>query len=218
MSDTTCSAVPLIRGAVARSHCGLIGRMIEARVRGRIDRFVDPIGAFLARLGLTPVAVTLMGLAVTIGGAVLIGREALVVGALVALAGATLDGLDGSVARARGSASPRGAFLDSVADRIGESALWSGIAFAVADRPRLVALCVVCVSGALTTSYLRAKAESVGADGRGGLMGRAERTILATAGLVTGFVEPMIWIMAFLVWVTVGQRFWLVFQRTPDSA
>lgn len=192
--------------------------MIEARVRGRIDRFVDPIGAFLARLGLTPVAVTLMGLAVTIGGAVLIGREALVVGALVALAGATLDGLDGSVARARGSASPRGAFLDSVADRIGESALWSGIAFAVADRPRLVALCVVCVSGALTTSYLRAKAESVGADGRGGLMGRAERTILATAGLVTGFVEPMIWIMAFLVWVTVGQRFWLVFQRTPDSA
>jgi len=192
--------------------------MIETRVRGKIDRIVDPIGAFLARLGLTPVAVTLVGLAVTISGAVLIGRKELVVGALVALAGATLDGLDGAVARARGTASARGAFLDSVADRIGESAVWSGIAFAVADRPRLVALCVVCVSGALTTSYLRAKAESVGADGRGGLMGRAERTILATAGLLTGLVEPMIWIMAGLVWITVGQRFWLVYQRTPDSA
>ncbi len=192
--------------------------MIETRVRGHIDRLVDPIGALLARLGLTPVALTMMGLAITIGGAVLIGRRELVVGGLVAAAGATLDGLDGAVARARGSVSARGAFLDSVADRIGESALWSGIAFAVADRPRLVALCVVCVSGALTTSYLRAKAEAVGADGRGGLMGRAERTILATAGLVTGLVEPMIWIMAGLVWTTVGQRFWLVYQRTPESA
>lgn len=192
--------------------------MIETRVRGRIDRFVDPIGVLLARMGLTPVTVTLLGLAITIGGAVLIGRRELVLGGLVALAGATLDGLDGAVARARGAVSPRGAFLDSVADRIGESAFWSGIAFAVADRPRLVALCVVCVSGALTTSYLRAKAESVGADGRGGLMGRAERTILATAGLLTGLVEPMIWIMAGLVWITVGQRFWLVYQRTPDSA
>ena len=178
--------------------------MIETRVRGKIDRIVDPIGAFLARLGLTPVAVTLVGLAVTISGAVLIGRKELVVGALVALAGATLDGLDGAVARARGTASARGAFLDSVADRIGESAVWSGIAFAVADRPRLVALCVVCVSGALTTSYLRAKAESVGADGRGGLMGRAERTILATAGLLTGLVEPMIWIMAGVALSTAG--------------
>ncbi len=189
--------------------------MIETRVRSHIDRIVDPIGRLLAKVGFTPLALTVTGLAVTIAGAVLIGRRALVVGALVALAGATLDGLDGAVARARGMVSPRGALIDSVADRIGESAFWSGVAFAVADRPRLVALCVVCVSGALTTSYLRAKAESIGADGRGGLMGRAERTILATAGLLTGFVEPMIWAMAGLVWMTVAQRFWLVMQRTP---
>lgn len=190
--------------------------MIETRVRSHIDRLVDPIGRALGRIGFTPLSVTVVGLAVTIGGAVLIGRRALVLGALVALAGATLDGLDGAVARARGMVTARGSLVDSVADRVGESALWSGIAFAVADRPRLVALCVVCVSGALTTSYLRAKAESVGADGRGGLMGRAERTILATAGLVTGLVEPMIWLMAGLVWVTVGQRFWLVYQRTES--
>lgn len=191
--------------------------MIETRVRGHIDRFVDPIGVGLARIGLTPFAITVAGLAVTIAGAILIGRELLVTGALVALAGATLDGLDGSVARARGMASTRGALIDSVADRIGESAFWSGVAFAVADRPRLVALCVVCVSGALTTSYLRAKAEAVGADGRGGIMGRAERTVLATVGLLTGWVEPMIWTMAGLVWVTVAQRFWLVYRRTPES-
>lgn len=191
--------------------------MIETRVRGRIDRFVDPIGAFLARLGMTPLALTVVGLVVTIGGAVLVGRRALILGGLVSLAGATLDGLDGAVARARGSVSARGSLLDSVADRVGESALWSGIAFAVADRPRLVALCVVCVSGALTTSYLRAKAESIGADGSGGLVGRAERTILVTIGLLTGWMEPMIWSMAGLVWITVGQRFWLVYQRSDAS-
>jgi hypothetical protein len=44
-------------------------------------------------------------------------------------------------------------------------------------------------------------------------MGRAERVILFTAGLVFGFIPVMLWLMAALTWMTVAQRFSLVWQR-----
>ena len=116
--------------------------MIELRVRKRVDRLVNPIGRGLARIGVTPTWLTMIGLGVTVIGAVLVARESFVAGALVALTGAALDGLDGSVARARGSASLSGALLDSVADRMGETAMWAGLAFALSDSARLSLLCV----------------------------------------------------------------------------
>ncbi len=74
-------------------------------------------------------------------------------------------------------------------------------------------LCVSNLGAALLIPYLRAKAESSGVDGRGGLMGRAERVILFTAGLVLDQVGPMLWAMAALSWLTVGQRFLRTWQR-----
>lgn len=190
--------------------------MIELRVRGRVERFVDPIGRALASAGLTPMTVTLLGLAVTFVGAALIALDLLALGALVALVGSALDGLDGAVARAAGKAGPRGAMVDSVSDRIGETALWAGLAFSVADDRVLVLLCTLSLGASLVVSYMRAKAESSGVDGRGGLMGRAERVILYSAGLVFGWVGPMLWIMAILTWFTVAQRIVLTWQRLPE--
>ena len=183
--------------------------MIELRVRKNIDRFVDPLGSWLARMGITPTWLTMIGLGTTLAGAFLIANEVFLTGALVALGGSILDGLDGSVARARGSASASGALLDSVADRIGESGMWAGLAFALSDRPRLALLCVLSLAAALLVSYVRGKAESLGADGRGGIMGRAERVILMSAGLIfIDYIEIMLWTMAILTWVTVLQRFY----------
>jgi phosphatidylglycerophosphate synthase len=69
-------------------------------------------------------------------------------------------------------------------------------------------LIVLGVSGALMVPYLRARAEAEGVErGGGGLMGRAERVILLTAGLVFNAVEPMLWVMVVTTWFTVGQRF-----------
>lgn len=188
--------------------------MIEMRVRRRVDRLLTPIGRFLADKGLTPTWLTLTGLTVTMAGAVLVGNKQFVAGALVALAGSALDGLDGSVARAKGSASDSGALLDSVADRIGESAMWAGLAFAVSGTPRLTLLCVLSLGAALLVSYVRGKAESLGADGRGGIMGRAERVILLTAGLLFfDYVEVMLWVMVVLTWITVMQRFYLSWRQ-----
>ena len=188
--------------------------MIELRVRKRVDRLVNPIGRGLARIGVTPTWLTMIGLGVTVIGAVLVARESFVAGALVALTGAALDGLDGSVARARGSASLSGALLDSVADRMGETAMWAGLAFALSDSARLSLLCVLSLVASLLVSYVRGKAESLGADGRGGIMGRAERIILMTLGLLfIEYVEVMLWAMAALTWLTVLQRFYISWRQ-----
>lgn len=188
--------------------------MIELRIRGRVERFIDPIGAFLAKVGFTPTWLTMVGLGLTLIGAFLVANTRFVSGALVALAGSALDGLDGSVARARGTASASGALLDSVADRMGETGMWAGLSFALAGVPRLTFLCVVSLSAALLVSYIRAKAESMGASGKGGLMGRAERVILLSIGLLfIDIIEPVLWVMAVLTWLTVLQRFYGSWSR-----
>jgi CDP-diacylglycerol--glycerol-3-phosphate 3-phosphatidyltransferase len=185
----------------------LADAVIDLKVRPHVQWLLRPIGKYLARIGITPTFTTLFGLAVSILGAVLIGTGRLVLGAFIALVGSSIDGLDGSVARATGSETPRGAFLDSTSDRLGEVAAFAGLAVAVAGQSRSMLLIVLGVSGALMVPYLRARAEAEGVQGGGGLMGRAERVILFTAGLVFNVVEPMLWVMVATTWFTVGQRF-----------
>lgn len=191
----------------------LAGVVIDTRVRPHIQGILGPIGKFLASLGVSPAAMTTFGLAVTIVGAVVIGMGELAVGAVIALIGSALDGLDGTVARAAGRVTPRGAYLDAGSDRIGEIASFAGLAVAMEGNARVLLLIVLSVGGAMLVPYLRAKAESVGLGGKGGLMGRAERVILFALGLLTGLVEPMLWLMVVTVWFTAIQRFVSTYRR-----
>lgn len=190
--------------------------MIENRIRGRIEPYLDPIGRSLARLGIRPTLLTVIGLAVTVAGAVLIARDHHTVGGLVFLVGSALDALDGAVARVTDSATRRGALIDSVADRIGEAAVWGAVAFSLAGTPRLVMAVIFCLAGAMLMPYLRAKAEAVGADGRGGMLGRGERVVILGIGLVFGWMEPVLWILLVGISVSVVQRFWAIWQRLDD--
>lgn len=190
--------------------------MIDMRVRPRIQGILVPIGRFLAGIGVTPTFMTLFGLAVASGGAVLIGLGMIIPGALVALLGAALDGLDGSVARASQSVTARGAFLDATVDRLGEIAVLTGLAVSQRGHARILLLSLLALAGSLLIPYMRSKAESVGLDGRGGLMGRAERVILVTLGMLTGWIEPMLWIFVVSSWFTAGQRFWSTWAHIED--
>jgi CDP-diacylglycerol--glycerol-3-phosphate 3-phosphatidyltransferase len=154
-----------------------------------------------------PAAMTTLGLAMVVAGSVLVGSDRLVSGAWVIAVGSLLDGLDGAVARASGKVSPRGAFLDSAFDRVGEIAAFAGLAFAMEGEARVLLLIVLSVGGAMLVPYMRARAEAEGLVGTGGLMGRTERLILYCAGLIFGFVEPMLWIFVVLVWLTAMTRF-----------
>lgn len=197
--------------------------MLDIRARKRVSRLADPFARFLARLGLSPTAITLTGFTISVGGAVLIGMGRLTVGAVVLGFGATLDILDGVLARLTERETRRGALLDSFTDRLGEVAAWTGLAFYLGRRAEatLVLLSLLAVCGSLLIPYLRAKAEGAGLDGKGGLMGRAERLLVFVVGVgLEGFglhtMAATIWILAILSWLTVMQRFYRTWAQLEE--
>lgn len=164
---------------------------------------------------MTATAMTVLGLMVCVAGAALIATGNLRGGAIVVFLGSLLDGLDGAVARASNKVSERGAFLDAAFDRISEIAAFGGLAVAMEGSPRILLLIVLALGGAMLVPYFRAKAEASGLEGKGGLMGRAERILLFSAGLITGYVEQMLWVFVILVWLTAFTRFWKTYRSIP---
>jgi len=188
--------------------------VLDIRARKKVSRAFDPIGRAAARLHLTPTMVTVLGLTISIGGAALIAVGYLAAGAAVLGVGATLDIVDGVLARLTGTETRRGALLDSFTDRVGEVAMWTGLAFYLGDRSEatLVMASLIAVCGSLLIPYLRSKAEGEGVEGKGGIMGRAERLLLFCWGVgLEGVGLPTlavtVWTLAALTWLTVLQRF-----------
>jgi len=180
-----------------------------------VTRYLDAMGRSLTTIGMTPAAMTVLGLAMVLAGSVMVGTGRLVSGGSVIAVGSLLDGLDGAVARASGTVSAKGAFLDAAFDRVGEIATFGGLAFAMEGRARLLLLIVLSVGGAMLVPYMRARAEAEGLAGKGGLMGRPERLILFCAGLILGFIEVMLWIFVVLVWITAATRFLRTYRSIP---
>lgn len=192
--------------------------MLDVNGRKKAAPILEPIAAGLAKIGMTPSVVTVLGLVVTLVGAALIAIGSLLWGGLVAGIGVTLDALDGPLARRLGKASDRGAFLDTMSDRLGEIAVWVGLSFYLRDEPRLLVLCIIALAFSLLIPYVRATAETAGLDGRGGWMGRAERMLLILVGLmVTGLglhiMEPLLWVFVVLTGLTVAQRIRKTWQQ-----
>jgi CDP-diacylglycerol--glycerol-3-phosphate 3-phosphatidyltransferase len=158
-----------------------------------------------------------------VGGAVLIGMGHLTVGAGLLGLGAILDILDGVLARLTNRETRRGALLDSFTDRLGEVAAWTGLAFYLGRRAEatLVLLSLLAVCGSLLIPYMRAKAEGEGLQGKGGLMGRAERLLVFGIGVgLEGVGLPTlvvtVWVMAVLSWLTVMQRFYRTWAQLGE--
>lgn len=194
--------------------------MIDLKARKKVAPILEPIARVLAKIGVTPTVVTILGLAITIGGAVMIANGLLWQGGFVAGFGVLLDALDGPLARLKGTASDRGAFLDTMSDRFGEIAVWVGLGVYLRDDPVGLILCLVALAFSLLVPYIRAKAESWGAEGRGGWMGRAERMIVALVGIIlAGFglpvLIPMLWVFVVLTGLTVLQRIRKTWQQLP---
>ncbi len=169
---------------------------------------VRPIVLTCDRLGLSPLSVSILGLAITAVSGVIIAKGNLFGGALVFLVGSGFDMLDGDLARLQGTVSRRGAFLDSCFDRLGEAFLFAGLTWYFAGLPQDVAqlplvLITATVVGSLTTSYVRARAEGVGETCFVGFLQRTERVILLTVGLLFGkwLLVP---VLAFLAVATLG--------------
>jgi CDP-diacylglycerol--glycerol-3-phosphate 3-phosphatidyltransferase len=185
-----------------------------------MDRAVRPIGGALKRTGVTPDQLTTFGLLLAIPTALAIGAGYLGLG-LGLLIGSTLpDVFDGAVAKASGRANARGAFFDSVCDRISDTLVLGGMAWYLLDRYHSqVALLPMAILGAsFLVSYERAKAESLGFHAKGGIMERAERVVVLCAALAFSFVMvPLLWVMLGLTIFTVVQRFVTVWRQATAA-
>ncbi len=190
--------------------------MFDGRFRTQAERGLRPIGLNLERAGITADILTGLGVAMAAAAAVAIGNGALRAGFLLLLLTALPDVLDGAVAKASGTASRRGAFFDSVADRLADALLLGGVAWylATTDPGRTAVLPLAVLAASMLISYERAKAEALGFDARGGLMERAERIVaLAFALLFDSLMVPVLWLMLALTLFTAGQRFVKVWRQ-----
>jgi CDP-diacylglycerol--glycerol-3-phosphate 3-phosphatidyltransferase len=173
--------------------------------RSAILRYVEVPGARLFQaIGLTPNVITLLGFGVSVGAAGLVGSGWLLAGGIVFLVGGGLDLFDGALARLTGKASPFGALLDSVFDRLGEASLFVGLAvygLRAGFSERFLLFFVTALLLALIfsqgVSYLRARGEGLGVFTRDGVMTRPERVVILGAGLI---IDSLVG-FPFMVWV-----------------
>ncbi len=181
---------------------------VRNRIHESIDRRLEPVVRVLARLGVEPNQVTVVGTLICLTGAGLVLADRLVLAGIVWLAGSALDLIDGALARHQDKVTPGGAFLDSTFDRITEGALFAAIAyhFAQGGAALAAALTVVALLGALLVSYTRARAEALGVNCKVGIVTRPERVLLLGLGLCFGLIEPAIYLLVALNAVSVAPR------------
>lgn len=194
--------------------------MLDGRWRTNIEKGLKPVGAKLLRMGVTADRLTALGVVMSACAAVAIGAGWLSIGLLLLVLTGLPDALDGAVAKAAGTAGPRGAFFDSVADRVSDTMLLGGVAWYLAEtHGGLMPLLPMAVLGAsLVISYERAKAEALGFNAKGGVMERAERVILLGLGLLFSvLLIPILWIMLVLTLVTAVQRFVKVWRQASQE-
>ena len=190
--------------------------MFDGRWRTGVDRITDPVAVTMRRTGLTADHLTGLGLVLGVATAFAIGSGRLGLGLVLLVAAALLDLFDGPVAKAAGTAGPRGAFFDSVSDRVTDALVLGGIAWYLAgeDGGRMALLPFAVLGASALISYERAKAESLGYEAKGGLMERAERIIALCFGLfVSALLVPVLWVMLALTLVTAVQRFVKVWRQ-----
>ena len=190
--------------------------MFDGRFRTTFEKGIAPVGSNLRKAGVKADHLTVLGVLMAAAAAVAIGNGAFRAALVLLVLTALPDVLDGAVAKASGTAGPRGAFFDSVCDRLSDGLLLGGVAWYLADTDpgRIVVLPLAVLVVSSLVSYERAKADALGFDARGGLMERAERLILLGLGLLfSELLVPVLWIMLVLTSFTAVQRFVKVWRQ-----
>ncbi len=158
------------------------------------DYIERPVARLFSRVGLTPNAVSLIGLAIAGGGAYVIAIGNWWAGGLIVLFAGIFDLFDGALARATGKVSDFGALLDSTIDRVSEAVVLLGLlAYYLSKNNDLGSILVyVALVGSIMVSYMRARSEGLGIDCKVGVMTRPERVAAVGIGLIVGHWVPVV--------------------------
>ena len=202
--------------------------MLNIHAREWIAKTINPLGVRLARAGVTPDAVTLVGsVGATAGALIFFTQGWWFSGTMLIWGCVMLDVVDGAVARAGGTSTKFGAVFDSTADRVVDAAVFGSIAwyFARHDQPWMLAGCLLCLVLGSLTSYIRARAEGVGLTATVGIAERAERLIVILVGtglsgehLRVPYVQAIaVWVLVAASTITVAQRLATVWRQSKGS-
>ncbi|HUV27912.1 MAG TPA: CDP-alcohol phosphatidyltransferase family protein [Anaerolineales bacterium] len=186
------------------------------QMRVRFRGILDPIGAFLNRIGFMPNTMTILGLLGNTIGAYFLSQGKMTYGGLIIFAMGPVDALDGTMARLRGEPSEFGAFVDSVVDRYSELVIFGGLLIYYAQQGNWTAALVtyLAASGSVLVSYVRARASSLGYDTKVGILTRMERYLVLAPTLVFNIPLVGLWIIAILANITALQRIWDIRRQT----
>jgi len=181
-------------------------------LRIKFKGVVDPIGAFLNRLGIAPNTLTSAGLVGNLIGAMFLAQGKFLIGGLIILAMGPLDALDGTMARLRGEASDFGAFVDSVTDRYIELLIYGGLLAHYLQQADtfMSGLVFIATAGSIMVSYVKARAETLGFEAKWGILTRAERFLVLVPSLVLNHPTVGIAIVAVLANIPALQRIYVV--------
>jgi phosphatidylglycerophosphate synthase len=205
------------------------GSFVSPELRTKVRAMAEPIGRGLARVGLSPNALTVIGFLIACVAALAAGAQLWPLAGFLIIFGGIFDMFDGLVARATGTASKAGAFMDSTFDRWGEGVVYVGITagclFAGYDLGAVLA--AAAMTSAFMVSYARARSESLGfAPGKGmanvGLAPREVRLVILTVGValagvnldILGFTLGLITVLAT---ITTIQRIVVTLQQANQQ-
>jgi CDP-diacylglycerol--glycerol-3-phosphate 3-phosphatidyltransferase len=190
--------------------------MLNRFARALFTRIFRPVAAFLVRRGVSPDVVTVVGtLGVVVGALVFFPRGEFFWGTLFITAFVFSDLVDGTMARMTERSSRWGAWLDSTLDRVGDAAVFAGIALWFAgdgDDRLLLVLSLYCLSSGAVVSYAKARAEGLGMTANVGITERADRLVVVLVatgldGLGVPYLQAIaLWYVAVGSTVTIAQR------------
>lgn len=195
---------------------------LQASRKALARYFTQPVVGLLAKTPVTPNALTVCSLLVTVGAAVLVATEHFVAAALVLLFASFFDILDGALARATNRVTRFGAALDSTLDRLAEAVILIGmlVVYARAQALTEVVLVGVALVSSFLVSYVRARAEGLGVECQVGIFTRSERIVVLVLGLLFAQFHYVLLaalvIISFFSVITVGQRLYEVWKRTKS--
>lgn len=188
--------------------------MLDRKLRAVWNRAVIPVGNVVAKTGLSPNAITALGLVIQAGSALAILQGRLFVAGVVAFVAAVFDLFDGAVARSQNRESPFGALVDSTADRLADMLFFLPLAWLygvspdVAEREDLwvAGLALTALVFSFLVSYVKARAEGLGFDAKVGFAERAERVAIMILGLLLDLVLVALVLLTLASAITFVQR------------
>lgn len=197
----------------------MINERMQAWGRAQAQR----IARLLLWTGLTPNALSMIGLLLNCAVAAVLATGYLRIGGMLVLAAGLFDLLDGAMAKVTDRTTPFGAFFDSTLDRYSEAILYGGLLIymlSTADARAGTLLIYLTICGSLLVSYTRARAEALGYKLEVGLLARPERIIILAAGLMLGYVTISLWFLAVFTNITAVQRvyhLWATASRNQNG-